>query len=216
MKVLLATLVVFFVVGCTTVPPDVKTETLTPQTNASDTLKITNTKVKWIDNPNTQILMKYGVPAELSTLVASAYVIQNKGYLAGNTTYTSPPIDPKISQVARDISNKYIDQFIDVQRRFAAQKLSDALGQNGAKEGDDFQITVSPVAVYHAVDGFGTNLVLNTEFLEKATDKKWSTLIVVKSGILWTGVLNAALPTDAFAQSYVDQLMVVLKKSRAL
>ena len=216
MKSLLAVLVVALTVGCTTVPPDVKTETLTSQTSPNDVLRITNARVIWVENSNTEIVMKFGVPAELHTLAASAYVLKDKGYLAGNANHLTPPVDPKINPALRETGQKYINQFIDVQRRFSATKLAGALDQHGIKVGDDFKISITPIAVYHAVDGFGTNLVLNTEFEERATNKKWSTLIVVKSGILWTGVSNASAPTEAFAESYVEQLLAVLKKSRSV
>ena len=173
---------------------------------ASKTLKIRSFTVKWIENPEFKINLERTMPTFLTALVQTSY--ETKGVWNASNYQ---PIGTGIPESSKQMADAYIGEILRLYRENSANYLKSALNAKGVKDGTDMAITITPLSGFQSIDGWGTNVLFRTEFVDQATSRKSFVDVMVKSGIHWTGVRHASKPTISFVEQYIDNLTATLR-----
>lgn len=181
-----------------------------PSTTTQQSWKVGAFAVKWIDNPDFQINLARTVPAIFNTVVQTS--AEAKGaWTPGNYQ----PLAQGIPESSKKLADAYFAELLRLHRDLSANYLTTALKSKGVKEGGEMIISITPVSGYQSIDGWGTNMVLRTEFTSSVSSKTRIVDVMIESGIHWTGVANASKPTAAFVDQYISNLMSALRDAKA-
>ncbi|MGH8847747.1 MAG: hypothetical protein ACREXQ_10985, partial [Polaromonas sp.] len=120
-----------------------------------------------------------------------------------------------IPESSKRMADAYIGEILRLSQENSANSLKAALNAKGVKDGADMAITITPLSGFQSIDGWGTNVLFRTEFVDQASSRKSFVDVMVKSGIHWTGVQHASKPTIAFVDQYVDNLIAALRNANA-
>lgn len=173
-------------------------------------LKIQRFTVKWIENPEFKINLERTMPTFLTALVQTSYEVKG----VWNASNFQPTVTG-IPESSKQMADAYIGEILRLYRENSADYLKAALNAKGVKDGTDMAITIKPLSGFQSIDGWGTNVLFRTEFVDQATSRKSFVDVMVKSGIHWTGVRNASKPTMSFVEQYIDNLTATLRDVNA-
>lgn len=172
--------------------------------------KIHSFTVKWIDNPEFKINLERTMPTFLTALVLTSFEVRGVWHPG-----QYQPISSNIPEDSKKMADAYIGEILRLQKENSAGFLKSALNAKGIQEGDEMVITITPLSGFQSIDGWGTNVLFRTEFMNPRNSQSAFVDTMLKSGIHWTGVANASKPTIAYVQQYIDSLSDTLRSANA-
>ena len=205
---------VLSVVGCATQPVTTQSPAagVTPAAGVPHpAAKVRAFTISWRENPDFKISLERTMPVFLTSMVQTSYELSGVWHPAA-----FQQLERGIPESSKVAANAYIGEILGLFRSHSTNLLKDELQTRGIKTGAEMEITVTPLSGFQSIDGWGTNVLFRTEFVEKTSGEKWFVDVMVKSGIHWTGVANASKPTVSFVEQYVENLSKALSKAGAL